>query len=119
MQPLQFLVGTAMIARGEFAFLVAYQARQLTFPSGQALLSQDVYAACTWALISALVSAPFLFKWALRMYSRAVPVLRGELIGGRSHSGEDFIIKITGKHHTGDLSGSIDTRQWNKSVVGR
>ena len=33
-QPLQYLVGCAMIARGEFAFLVAYLASKMVTPDG-------------------------------------------------------------------------------------
>jgi len=108
-QPLQFLVGTAMIARGEFAFLVALQASKLKRSDDTYMLREEVYASVTWALMCALISAPFLFKWSLRMYTRAVPVLRGDLIGGSTHSGEDFVIKLTGKHHTGLLHDVLDT----------
>jgi hypothetical protein len=106
-QPLQFLVGTAMIARGEFAFLVALQASKLKRADDTYMLREEVYASVTWALMCALISAPFLFKWSLRMYTRAVPVLRGDLIGGSTHSGEDFVIKLTGKHHTGAVTDTL------------
>ena len=56
-----------MIARGEFAFLVAYSAQKLVKAGddGEAevyMLSKDVYAAVTWGLMWALIAAPFLFK---------------------------------------------------------
>ena len=60
------------------------------------MLGDEPYAALTWGLMWALISAPFLFKWSLGMYSRAAPVIRGEMIGGTGRSGEDFIISIKG-----------------------
>jgi len=108
-QPLQYLVGCAMIARGEFAFLVASIAAGMRDSSGVPMLGPDEYAAVVWGLVWALISAPFLFKWALGMYGRSAPIIRGELIGGKGRSGEDFIISIKGKHHTGMLHEVIDT----------
>ncbi len=54
-QPIQYLVGMAMVARGEFAFLVAYSASKMTMPDGSNMLSPPVYAAVTWALVGALI----------------------------------------------------------------
>ena len=64
-QPIQYLVGMAMVARGEFAFLVAYSASKMTLSDGRKMLSPPIYAAVTWALVWALIFAPFLFRWAL------------------------------------------------------
>jgi hypothetical protein len=103
-----------MIARAEFAFLVAVKAQELkagvmeTYP-GQPMMRPEVYGAVCYALVCAFVSSPFLFKWALRMYAQSAPVLRADLIGGTGRSGEDFIIKITGQHHTGMLHEVLDT----------
>ena len=55
-QPIQYLVGMAMVARGEFAFLVALSASNMKLPDGESyMLSKDVYAAVTWALARAPV----------------------------------------------------------------
>ena len=64
------------MARGEFAFLVAYSATKMTNPDapGEAMLESDAYAAVIWGLVWALIFAPFLFKWALGVYGRAEPV---------------------------------------------
>ena len=43
------------------------------------MLSGKVYAAVTWSLVWALISAPFLFEWALGVYGRASPVVRGQV----------------------------------------
>jgi len=105
-QPLQYLVGMAMVARGEFAFLVAREARSLTIDNTdpvEHMMTADVYAMVTWALVWALVTAPFLFKWALNMYQRAAPVVRGAKIGGANASGLDFCIRVIGQHHVGVL----------------
>ena len=105
-QPLQYLVGMAMVARGEFAFLVAYQAKEMDIKDTdpvEYMMSDDVYAMVTWALVWALVSAPFLFKWALKVYTAAAPVVRGTKIGGTAASGLDFCVRVVGGHHVGVL----------------
>jgi len=105
-QPLQYLVGMAMVARGEFAFLVAYQAKEMDIKDTdpvEYMMSDDVYAMVTWALVWALVSAPFLFGWALDVYQRAAPVVRGAKIGGTAESGHDFCVRVIGEHHVGVL----------------
>ena len=85
-QPIQYLVGMAMVARGEFAFLVAYSASTMSI-GDEPMLREEVYAALTWALVWALIFAPFLFKWALSVYMRATPIQRGQSIGGGLHCG--------------------------------
>merc|ERR1719149_599165 len=102
-QPIQYLVGMAMVARGEFAFLVAYSASKMTMPDGSNMLSPPVYAAVTWALVWALIFAPFLFKWALGAYMRASPIQRGSAIGGELHGERNFVIQVIGAHHSGVL----------------
>ena len=110
-QPLQYLVGTSMIARGELAFMVALSASQLEVGAGTGvyMLSKPVYAANTWGLLWALISAPFLFKWALGTYARSAPVHRAKAIGGDGCAGQDFVIRITGEHHSGMLHEVLDT----------
>ena len=63
----------------------------------------QVYATVTWALVWCLISAPFLFKWALRMFVRANPVQRAESIGGMRLSGQDFIVRVLGPRKKGML----------------
>jgi len=101
-QPIQYLVGMAMVARGEFAFLVAYSASTMTI-GGEPMLREEVYAALTWALVWALIFAPFLFKWALGVYMRATPIQRGQSIGGELHGERNFVIQVIGAHHSGVL----------------
>ena len=102
-QPIQYLVGMAMVARGEFAFLVAYSASKMTMPDGSSMLSPPVYACVTWALVWALIFAPFLFKWALGVYMRASPIQRGSAIGGSASASRNFVIQVVGQHHSGVL----------------
>jgi len=102
-QPIQYLVGMAMVARGEFAFLVAYSASKMEMPDGSRMLSPPVYACVTWALVWALIFAPFLFKWALGVYMRATPIQRGQSIGGELHGERNFVIQVIGAHHSGVL----------------
>jgi len=111
-QPLQYLVGMAMVARGEFAFLVAYNAKEMKIEDSdptEYMMNNDVYAMVTWALVWALVFAPFGFKWALAVYQRAAPVMRGAKIGGTSQSGMDFCIRVIGEHHVGVLHEILNT----------
>jgi len=111
-QPIQYLVGCAMVARGEFAFLVAGEAFAMSYSDGevgQKMLSEETYAMVLWSLLWALFCAPLLFNWALNLYSRANPVHRSIEIGGSPRSGQDFKIRITGDHHTGMLHEVIDT----------
>ena len=76
-QPIQYLVGCAMVPRGEFAFLVASQAYSLKVgDTAERMMSEGPYAQCVWGLVWALVGAPFLFKWALGVYQKASPVER-------------------------------------------
>jgi hypothetical protein len=59
------------------------------------MLGTDVYAAITWALMWALVFAPFLFKWALGVFQRASPIQRGVSIGGNLMAQRNFVIQVT------------------------
>jgi len=111
-QPIQYLVGCAMVARAEFAFLVAGEANALAYAGGSrgaTMLSDEVYAAVLWALLWALFLAPFLFGWALNVYTTSNPVHRSSEIGGSPRGGEDFAIRVIGDHHTGMLHEVIDT----------
>jgi len=109
-QPLQYLVGCAMVARGEFAFLVASQAFQLQKgDTGERMLGEDAYAMVTWGLVWALIMAPFGFRWALATYQRASPILRSLAIGGEECTGRDFVIRVIGHHHTGMLHEVLNT----------
>ena len=103
-QPIQYLVGTAMVARAEFAFLVAVSATTMK-RSGTPdfMLTSEVYAALTWALVWALILAPFLFKWALAVYMKASPIKRGMSIGGATANNRNFVIQVVGQHHSGVL----------------
>ncbi len=112
-RPLMYLVGTSMIARGEFAFLVAYTARNMEVRDEDGNLSTmmgpDTYAMVTWALVWALILAPFMFKWALRVYANSAPIRRASVIGGESFRGDDFLIRVVGDHHTGMLHDLLDS----------
>ena len=105
-QPIQYLVGMAMVARGEFAFLVAVSARNMEYAGGvpgETMISEDVFASLAWSLVWALVFAPFLFRWALSVYMRASPIQRASTIGGASAAQRNFVIQVVGQHHSGVL----------------
>lgn len=112
-QPQQLLVGMAMVARGEFAYLVAAEAVSLVDKdnsspdceednSCQYMLDDDTYAAVMWALVMATVTSPILFKWALGVFERATPVVRSRQITGSLNTcvgGKAFVIRIGGSFH--------------------
>ena len=110
-QPVQLLVGVAMVARGEFAYLVAKEARDLDAVGFDGkMLSGSSYAMVIWALVISTIASPLLFRWALKVYARAAPVKRGTQIGGdnEKYKGHAFVIKIMGHHHIGMLREVLD-----------
>jgi hypothetical protein len=119
-QPQQLLVGAAMVARGEFAYVVADTAQSLSYVGGnpgQRMLDPKVYASVVWALVMATVASPILFHWALGVYGRATPIVRSRTIGGFDpaavkvangsaeitdrHSGRGFVIRVASRHRIG------------------
>jgi len=101
LQPQQLLVGIAMVARGEFAYLVAETAQALQYNGGpERMMSQEVYAAVVWALVMATVCSPVMFRWALGVFDRATPVHRSAYIGGddKKFARRAFVIRIAGRH---------------------
>jgi len=122
-QPQQMLVGMAMVARGEFAYMVAETAHTTIYAKGfpgQRMMDPQVYAATIWALVMATVASPLLFRWALGVYGRATPIVRSKSIGGVDpamllqasdtagkgegidvHQGRGFRIRIASRHHVG------------------
>lgn len=97
-QPTQLLVGIAMVARGEFAYLVAQDAN-----AELQMISGDVYAAVVVALVMATVFSPFTFRWALGVFDRATPVHRSLYIGGdrKEFAKRAFVIRLAGAHTPG------------------
>ena len=108
---MQLLVGVAMVARGEFAYLVAKEARDLDAVGFDGkMLSGSSYAMVIWALVISTIASPLLFRWALKVYARAMPIKRGTQIGGdnEKYKGHAFVIKIMGHHHIGMLREVLD-----------
>ena len=66
---------------------------------GSHLLSSSLIFSQVWALIF----APFLFKWAIGVYTRASPVQRASMLGGETHKGRNYVIQVFGQHHSGVL----------------
>jgi len=80
-------VGMAMMGRGEFAYLVAQTALITPFRAfsgagevaGEAtMLSPDAYTSVVWALLTATVLTPFLFKFLLGRMARLEQGAPGE-----------------------------------------
>ena len=100
-----------MVARGEFAYLVAKEARDLDAVGFDGkMLSGSSYAMVIWALVISTIASPLLFRWALKVYARAMPIKRGTQIGGdnEKYKGHAFVIKIMGHHHIGMLREVLD-----------
>lgn len=97
--PSRWVVGCAMVPRGEFAFFVAAMAIATPVSSlpGRNLLTNEVYAAVLWALVVSTFVAPFMFGRVLKWYSQKLRRPRSKSIG-RDHA---FTVRIQGKHRPG------------------
>ena len=109
-QPQQLLVGMAMVARGEFAYLVADTAQSMDF------MKPEVYASVVWALVMATIFSPVCFKWALGIFQLAEPMERSHAITidasqlppGAPEQTHEFVIRIAGRHHAGVQHDMLD-----------
>jgi len=103
----RWVIGFAMVGRGEFAYLVAETAKSTCFlgtgstthdrrlmeleDCEQHLMSEKVFAVVVWALLLATIVAPNAFSYVLK-----------KAFAGKTRSGiEQFTIKAEGPHHTG------------------
>lgn len=97
----RWIVGVAMMARGEFAYLVAEVAHS------NEQLSDEGFAVVVWSLLWATIIAPMIFstvlqQYVLQQFSSGEGFKRAPRIGGGSFSGEStFIVRLTGNHHLG------------------
>lgn len=100
----RWIVGVAMMARGEFAYLVAEQAHSTE------MLNDDEYAIVLWALLWATMLTPVVFDFVLKKFVRQefekLPDgARSGRIGGNKFSGESsFIIHFFGSFQVGMLN---------------
>ena len=114
-QPQQLLVGIAMVARGEFAYLVAKAAKDTPFQcevgSEVTMMRDEVYAAVVVALVMATVCSPVMFRWALGVFDRATPVHRSTFIGGErtEFAKRAFIIRLAARFSPGVQREIFDT----------
>lgn len=106
--PDRWVVGSAMLPRGEFAFLVAEQStRTVVVGLGRSLLSKGAYAIVVWALLLSTIVAPLMFGYLLaRKMSRTR--LRRSMSIGRRTAQNTFQIRLEGHHHTGLLHEVVD-----------
>ena len=102
---IKWIVGWAMVARGEFAYLIAETARTTrVFGTDSTLLSNEGFAIMVWALLISTICAPPCFNYALREFMKKRRHRRSFSIGGSRHRGEKkFIVRCAGHHHTGVL----------------
>jgi len=96
----RWVIGVAMMARGEFAYLVAEEAHSLE------MLEDNEYAVVVWALLWATLIAPMAFGKTLKAYTffqfEKEGQQRSSMIGGNALSGESsFVIRYFGLHHVG------------------
>eukprot|EP00211_Chloroparvula_japonica_P004503 CAMPEP_0119135526 /NCGR_PEP_ID=MMETSP1310-20130426/19460_1 /TAXON_ID=464262 /ORGANISM="Genus nov. species nov., Strain RCC2339" /LENGTH=660 /DNA_ID=CAMNT_0007126419 /DNA_START=1 /DNA_END=1983 /DNA_ORIENTATION=+ len=96
MKRIRWIVGSAMLGRGEFAYLVAETAKTtINASTGESMLSEDAYAAVVWALLVATIVAPFLFKYLLVSHSK-VTRRKSEIAGThRTLEAEDMYWRVT------------------------
>jgi Kef-type K+ transport system membrane component KefB len=108
-QPQQLLVGMAMVARGEFAYLVADVAQSSDYNGGpQKMMSPEVYASVVWALVMATIFSPVMFRWAIGIFERATPMSRSVAITVDPanlpegvQATHEFGIRVASKHRPG------------------
>ncbi|KAK3257791.1 hypothetical protein CYMTET_33134 [Cymbomonas tetramitiformis] len=88
----RWVVGWAMVGRGEFAYLVAETATNTEYgDDGETFLSKDAFSVTVWALLMATISAPFMFRWVLQKVDRQ----EIEEEGGASV----WKVRVSTKHH--------------------
>jgi len=89
----KWVIGVAMVGRGEFAYLVAENCLS------EGLITVDTYAICVWALLLAVVVGPLLFKYVLERAFR-----------DKQRSGiKYFEINASGQHHNNIHFEIVDT----------
>merc|ERR1719320_215220 len=101
----RWVIGFAMVGRGEFAYLVAETSKSTCFFGNDEhdrrlmdvgscetyLMSESCFAVVVWALLLATIMAPNAFQYVLK-----------KAFAGKTRSGiEQFMIKAEGPHHTG------------------
>lgn len=89
----KWVIGCAMVGRGEFAYLVAESILQ------EGMISEDVYATIVWALLLAVVIGPILFKIVLKR------AFRDKIRTGI----KCFEINASGQHHHNIHFEIVDT----------
>eukprot|EP01083_Nonionella_stella_P093718 262717_1 len=82
----RYIIGFAMVGRGEFAYLVAAEANKTL-----ELIDDDLYAIVVWALLIAVIIAPIAFG----------SVLQNAFKQNTQSGIKWFKIKAEAKHHTG------------------
>ena len=111
-EPAQLVVGAAMVARGEFSFLIADEARRTIYaPAGELFrntMSNDVYAVVMWALLFSVLCQPLLMRWSIAVFKRGRHHFRMTstapgTAGGAGAAGSEtsFVMNIVGKHFPG------------------
>lgn len=121
-----WVVGWAMAARGEFAYLVAEVALNTEVagsegegPGGgpRSLMNEQVYAAVIWAFLLCTVASPLAFKYVLQQRLAAVEVMRSHSIGPKASAAEErhgkhavgaFGVRVEGVHRPGVLLEVLD-----------
>lgn len=102
----RWVVGVAMMARGEFAYLVAESAYTLE------RLTDMEYSIVVWALLWATMLSPIMFGVTLNKYTEQKFLKdhkRSKRIGGKLQTGvPSFIVHFFSAHQTGMVRDFID-----------
>ncbi len=102
--PSQLLLGSVMVARGEFSFLIAEQASRKAYtPSGgeRMLLDPRLHIVVIWALVVAVIAGPLLLRWALAVHRRGRPFKRSSFIKSNEEAKDTltgFVMTFVGRY---------------------
>mmetsp|Transcript_22477 Transcript_22477/g.27481 ORF Transcript_22477/g.27481 Transcript_22477/m.27481 type:complete len:586 (-) Transcript_22477:200-1957(-) len=91
----RWIIGFAMVTRGEFGFIIAETAQRLSYsestkPGGEPMMSERVFSSLIWGLVLSMFFIPFVFKRIARQ-------------GIKEYGVNKVKIEFTGKHHTNIL----------------
>ena len=114
----KWIIGWAMSARGEFAYLVAQTAKDAVCEScglnadgsAKMMLSDASYSALLWALVWPKIAAPLFFGRTLDTFIKKQEHKRPAAIGGgkASQANQKFALRLVGMHHPDVLHEVMD-----------
>lgn len=91
----RWVIGFAMVTRGEFSFIIAETAQRLRYsdsdlPGGEPMMTEDVYSSIIWGIVLSMFVLPYVFKRVAKQ-------------GIKDSGASKLKIEFVGKHHTNIL----------------